>query len=135
MKIPTIEDGKQQIDVVQTKVMAEEYQKVIDSATKQVLSIVGLSAITIEDDSISAATSGASLAEREKLTIRTRNAIIQERKEQLENMFIELGYHDFDIDFGTFGSSISPDTMLALNQMIKDDNISKRTALKLLFPH
>jgi hypothetical protein len=25
--------------------------------------------------------------------------------------------------------------MLALNQMIKDDNISKRTALKLLFPH
>ncbi len=136
-KIVTIDADKQKVDVDNPGLKSEDYKAVFAMYQNEILSTVGVSSASINSSNIDAQNPSMMVsAEREKLSVRTRNSLIQERKIQLHDMFIDLfGSTIPEINFANFGVNIEPNMLNSLNTMINNNNISKETALKLLFPH
>lgn len=136
VKYPTVpgSEGNQRVDIIQANVDIDGFRHVIENAREEIFSIVGLSKDTMEANLDDAGNGYNSQMEREKLTIRTRNKLITERKRQLTDIFNDMGVTNFDMDFATFGSNISPELLLALNTLEESSNMSKEVMVKLMYP-
>lgn len=135
MKVPTLSDGQQKIDVVAPIVQAESYENVYRIALNELLSILGISAGTLNSTILQSGQGTNELnTEEEKLSIKTRNALIVERKEQFKTIFEDIG-EEITIDFANFGVNIEPTLLTALNELVNSNNMSKETMISLIFPH
>lgn len=81
MKLPYVDEKMQKVDLEQPKIETKTYEQVRMIVIKEILGIVGISEATWAYDKVGERTSGESLVQRERLTLRTRSHLINERKD------------------------------------------------------
>ena len=112
------ENGKNEIKHIQPEIRSEEYSKTVVVVTNNILINVGLSPFTIGiADNVGANSSGDSLEKREMASLRTREEMIKDWTEFLEDasitiltaydIFNKKAYTEYDVDI-EFGKYISP---------------------------
>lgn len=133
MKLPYVEERMQKVDLEQPRIETKTYEAVRMIALTEILGIVGISEATWAYDKVGERTSGESIMQRERLTLRTRHSLITERKQALISMYKELGI-DTVFDFGNYDVALNGDNLIKLSVVVDKEHLSLRTFLEQGFP-
>lgn len=134
IKVPYLDNNYQKIDTEQPVIQVDNYEKVKDTALREILNIIGISPVSLGVESLSANTSGESINAREKQTERFRDNLLSLRIPQLKKMFEAVGLV-VDITIKPFNESVDVIAMEKLGKLVDNGDLSKYTYLKLSFPH
>lgn len=132
-----------------SKIEADEYIKTYKKLEAQVLANMGISPLTIgNSDAAGLNNNGDTLREREKLSMRTRNAKLKLWKPFLEDMFVRLlmfndwvnantstiGEYNFEVTFNPFEELSIKEEIETLGDAKLNGLVSTRTAVTQLNP-
>lgn len=131
--VPYVEGQRQSVEMHQPEIKVENYIAIKQQATREILGIIGISESTWGYDDVGERTSADSIREREKLTLRTRERLLLERRDGLMNMFNALG-KNFKLDFGNYTDVMNGDNLIKLAVVVEKGFLSEKTFLEQGFP-
>lgn len=130
IKVPYLDQNYQRIDTDQPIIQVDNYIKVKDEAYNEILNIIGIN----DTDNLPSNLSGEAIMRLEERTRRFRDNTLNERVKQLQSMFDIINFN-IKINILPFFDNVDVDRLVKLSSVVNVGNLSKRTMLKLSFPH